>query len=114
LYSVVVFSIFFSPLGVFSEQASYGGAVNLNMSWVTKTDVFEGCVFYSLEAIYGGAIYTNADVSVRNCRFANNTAENGNGNDVYVTTDSNFYGDPSNTQNTCSLSFPSQINAGDV
>jgi hypothetical protein len=72
---------------------------------VEDKDVFMGCTFYSLEATIGGAIYSNVEVSIKNSRFANNTAENGDGNDVYISIDSYFYNNPANVQGTCSLSL---------
>jgi hypothetical protein len=69
-----------------------------------------GSTFYSLEAENGGAIYVSTDFSIKNCRFANNTAENHEGNDVYIYSDTAYYNDSSNVQNTCSLSVgPGQI-----
>jgi hypothetical protein len=53
----------------------------------------------------GGAIYTNMEISFNNCQFANNTAENGAGNDIYTTSTSSFFGDASNYVNSCSLSI---------
>jgi hypothetical protein len=77
---------------------------------LTDKNVFVGSSFYSLEAEMGGAIYVNNDVSIGNCKFANNTAENHEGNDVYVDFDSIFFNDSGNIQNTCSLSIgPGQL-----
>jgi hypothetical protein len=77
--------------------------------------VFVGCVFYSLEGTLGGAIYLNGNVSIRSCRFANNTAENGDGNDVYVSISSSHYTDYTNIESTCSLSaYPGRLKTLDV
>jgi hypothetical protein len=89
--------------------------VNLNISTSLNTDVFMGSVFYSLQAVLGGAIYTNTNASVRNCRFANNSADNGDGNDIYVSVSSSFYNNNDNIQNTCSLSLlPGRLKTSDV
>lgn len=67
---------------------------------------FVGCSFYSLEAVYGGALHLAEGVIISNCHFANNTAENGNGNDIFIEYDNNVYNsDPSYFQATCSLSL---------
>jgi hypothetical protein len=87
--------------------------VALNISEMTDKDVFMASVFYSLEASLGGAIYVVGNVSIKNCKFANNTG--GEGNDVYVGASSTFYNDSSNIQNTCSLSVtPGQLKTLDV
>jgi hypothetical protein len=78
--------------------------------YLGNKDVFMSSIFYSLEAEMGGALYLNVEASIKNCRFANNTAENHEGNDVYVILDTPFYADSSNVQNTCSLSTgPGQL-----
>jgi hypothetical protein len=69
-----------------------------------------GSIFYSLEAMQGGGIYVNGNVTIRYCSFANNTAENSQGNDVYVaSSSSSFYNNPSNIQFTCSHSLPGRL-----
>jgi hypothetical protein len=87
----------------------------LNISSLSNKDVFIGSIFYSFEAVLGGAIYTNGNVSIRNCQFANNTAENSGGNDVYVSISSTYYNDSGNIENTCSLSLsPGQLKTSSV
>jgi hypothetical protein len=54
--------------------------------------------------VQGGAIYTKANVSIKYCAFANNSAANDDGNDVYVPTASVFFNDPSNILSVCSVS----------
>jgi hypothetical protein len=78
----------------------------LNISDIPDKDVFMGCTFYSLVAFQGGAIFTYSNISIKNCRFANNTAENDAGNDIYVSmTDSSYFSDSSNVMSSCSLSL---------
>jgi hypothetical protein len=82
---------------------------------VDGKDVFLGCSFYSLEAVMGGALYLNQGMNIKSCRFANNTAENNNGNDVYINNNTDYYSDSTTTQNTCSLSLlPGQFKTNNV
>jgi hypothetical protein len=68
--------------------------------------VFDSCTFYSLEATKGGALNINFNVTIKNCRFANNTAINGEGNDIYVSmSNSAFFNDNDNVYGSCSLSL---------
>jgi hypothetical protein len=76
--------------------------LNLSASVVTK-DVFVSSTFRSLEATVGGAIFTNANMSVKNCHFANNSASNGAGNDV-VNLDVFYFNNSDNFAGSCSVS----------
>jgi hypothetical protein len=79
-------------------------------SLLNDRDVFLGDTFYSLEATQGGAVFTLASVSVKECHFANNSASNNEGNDIYSTVTDGWYGNTNNIQNCCSLSLiPGQI-----
>jgi hypothetical protein len=83
------------------------------MSDIADKNVFMSSVFYSLESVLGGAVFTNVNTSIKNCRFANNTADDGS--DVYVTVSTTYFSDPMNIQNTCSLSLtPGRLSTIDV
>jgi hypothetical protein len=76
---------------------------------LTNKDVFNNVLFISLEAIYGGAIYTFADVSIKNCKFVNNSATSNQGNDIYVASNSNYLGQTGSVVSTCSVSLSPKI-----
>jgi hypothetical protein len=67
-----------------------------------------------MKAVQGGAIYTRANVSIKYCTFANNSASNDDGNDVYVPSTSIFYNDASNIVGVCSASLSPQLLVNEV
>jgi hypothetical protein len=77
--------------------------LNFSTSLANK-NVFNNVLFRSLEATYGGAIFTYADVSIKNCKFVNNSALNSQGNDVYVGTTSGYLGQDGSVVDSCSMS----------
>jgi predicted outer membrane repeat protein len=92
-------------------NATYGGGVYLNFnSALTDKDVFVNITFLSLQSIQqGGAIYTKTQAAIQFCRFANNSAGNNEGNDVYATFSSDFYSDSGNVMSVCSVSLSPRI-----
>jgi hypothetical protein len=53
-------------------------------------------------------------VTIKYCRFVNNTAANDDGNDVYANFTSDFFNNPNNVANDCTVSFPPQLVVGGV
>jgi predicted outer membrane repeat protein len=88
-------------------NATYGGAVYLNFSDnLVDKDVFVNITFISLHAIQqGGAIYTKTQAGISLCKFANNSAGNNQGNDVYAVISTTFYSDPAYITADCSVSL---------
>jgi hypothetical protein len=48
-------------------------------------------------------------VTIKYCTFVNNTAANDDGNDIYAGFTSDFFNNPTNIVNDCTLSFPPQL-----
>jgi predicted outer membrane repeat protein len=63
-------------------------------------------LFLSLSSTFqGGAIYTELNVVINQCKFINNSVEKNNlGNDIFVFKETDFYYNPSNFVSDCSWS----------
>jgi predicted outer membrane repeat protein len=69
-------------------------------------EVFNNDTFISLLAVQsGGAIYTKSEASVLFCKFANNSAGNNRGNDIFAEISTSYYGLSQNVNNDCSVSL---------
>jgi hypothetical protein len=52
----------------------------------------------------GGAIFTNGETAIRNCKFFNNSAGNDQGNDVFANVSGSFFTNSVYIQYDCSVS----------
>jgi hypothetical protein len=69
-------------------------------------EIFNSDTFISLLALQsGGAVYTKSEAAIMFCKFANNSAGNDLGNDIYADISTSFYGDSGNVNNDCSVSI---------
>jgi hypothetical protein len=61
------------------------------------------------QAVQGGAIFTKAMIAIKYCTFANNSAMNDDGNDIFANFTTDFFGNPSNVLSDCTVSPPPQL-----
>jgi predicted outer membrane repeat protein len=83
---------------------------------ISDRNVFNNDIFISLSAVErGGAIYTKSEVSIMFCKFANNSAGNNEGNDLFADITSSYYSIASSVDNVCSVSItPGRIVIGNL